>query len=344
MRTTVLAAVLVVLLVPAPVALAQDGSVPPGLGIGIAEVPTGLADDPRAHVYVVDTVDPGATFERRLTVSNGTDEPLPVRLYPTAASVEDGWAVAEGEEPTGAAAWITITPERIEVPAHGRTQVTARFRVPDDAPGGEHYGAIVAERPAVTQDGVAVIHRAAVRVYLAVTGSGGEAPTTDFEIDTLAPGRTDEDVPYVLVGLSNTGGRAIDATGELFLTDGPGGISGGPYPVSTARTIAPGGRGTVAIALDPGIPAGPWTARAEMRSGALERTAEATITFPAEPGTEAEPVDAVPILRDRTFLVPLAGGMLALAIALVAWVWWLVRRRRHEDDDAAATEPSTVDA
>ncbi len=43
-----------------------------GLGIRLVDVPVATADDPRALVYIIDHVAPGALIERRIEVSNRT--------------------------------------------------------------------------------------------------------------------------------------------------------------------------------------------------------------------------------------------------------------------------------
>jgi hypothetical protein len=88
----------------------------------------------------------------------------------------------------------------------------------------------------------------------------------------------------------NVGGRAIDMSGQLVLTDGPGSLSAGPFAAELGTTLAPGATAPVTIVLDGSLPDGPWHAKLDLRSGLLERTAEADLTFP-ERGMAAAPVD-----------------------------------------------------
>jgi hypothetical protein len=116
----------------------------------------------------------------------------------------------------------------------------------------------------------------------------------------------------------NTGGRALDLTGELRLTDGPGGLSGGPFPAELGTTLAPGDSSPVTVVLDEAIRGGPWQAWLALRSGATERAVEASLTLPDAAGTAADPVAAVPILEDPGVIVPVAVGLLALLLLLLA--------------------------
>jgi hypothetical protein len=78
----------------------------------------------------------------------------------------------------------------------------------------------------------------------------------------------------------NTGGRALDMSGTLRISAGPGGLKAGPFPASLGTTLAIGDTEPVTILLDKQLPAGPWKARVDLHSGLVQRHAQATITFP----------------------------------------------------------------
>ena len=174
------AAAAVLLLLPVVPAQAETPP-PPGLGIRLLDAPTERKDDPRARVYVVDRVRPGAVLVRRVEVSNGDAASMQVLVYPAAATVEGGrFQVANRGTPGSVPQWTTVSPTSLHLAPGERAEVTVTIRVARDAAAGEVYGAVVAERPARgAQVGVAL--RTAVRMYLSV-GQGAE-PASDFRVD-----------------------------------------------------------------------------------------------------------------------------------------------------------------
>lgn len=323
-------------LLPLPVRAAPSppagvGQCAPGLGIGLLEVPRATLKDPRARNYVVDAVHPGAAFSRKIQVCNGTSAPLAVQLYPDAATIEGGsFVLAPGHGTSELTTWMTVTPEALTVPSGKAVVATVRFTVPDDATKGERYGGIVADSPAVGSGGVAVGGRVGIRVYLEV--SSGGAPRSDFTVDSLQAVRRSDGTPAVLAQVHNTGARALDMRGSLSLSDGPGGLSAGPFAAQLGTTLGPGDSAPVVVPLDKAIRGGPWHAVISMQSGLLERRAEGDITFPDKPDSASPPVRArsLPLYQDRSVVVPVAivlvGVLLLLLLALFAWQ--LLRKRR----------------
>lgn len=259
------------------------------------------------------------------------DERVDVPLYVGGATIQDGAFLPAGREDKAdpLTSWASVDPQRITVPAGGREMATVRIVVPPDAPNGERYGVVWAELPAGGGE-VEVVNRVGVRIYLSV--GVGEEPASDFELDSLQASRSSSGEPVVSARVTNTGGRALDFGGELLLLEGPGGATAGPFTAERGRTLGVGQATDVTVILDPGLPAGPWLARMTLWSGGLERSAEATIVFPEEAGTASAPVDATPVYQDRGLLLPLATGLVTLALLLVLLVWLLARRRRSEEE------------
>jgi hypothetical protein len=256
---------------------------------------------------------------------------MDVLVYPATATVHDGgFDVAARGAPGAIPSWTEVTPKRVHLDPGGRSVITVTFRVPADAPSGEVYGAVVAERPPPERRGVEVAVRAAVRVYLSV-GEGKEPPS-DFRVDALTAERDRTGRPVVLAAVHNTGGRALDLSGELRLSDGPGSLSAGPFPARVGTTLGIGQSGSVAVPLDRALPAGPWHATLELQSGEVRRRVEGTITFPTRAGTASRPVrpHELPLYQKKTVVVPVAAsllGLLALALLVLALLAWLRRRR-----------------
>lgn len=159
-----------------------------------------------------------------------------------------------------------------------------------------------------------------MRLYVDV-GPGGE-PRSDFEIGELVPSRTPQGKPIVHARVRNTGGRAVDLSGSLSLRDGPGGLNAGPFPVKLGTTIAPGKQGRARIELDQRLPDGPWTVELTIRSGRLERTVEAKLTFPP-PGTVG--AAAEPMWNSW----PLRIGIGTVALAALGVLGYVFRTRRR---------------
>jgi hypothetical protein len=115
-------------------------------------------------------------------------------------------------------------------------------------------------------------------MYLSV-GPGG-APPTNFVIVSLAATRSASGQPLVVARIQNKGRRTIAITGSLTLSDGPGGVRAGPFPVKLGVPLGPGASKSAPVLLDKRLPLGPWRARVQLRARSIQRVAVATITFP----------------------------------------------------------------
>jgi hypothetical protein len=284
--------VFAVLLTAAPVfgAARSAPACPPGIGVGLVEVPRGNKD-PRAQEYVIDHVRPGARFSRRFQVCNGNSEPVTVQLYPGAATPVGGtFRIEAGHAANELTGWIRIEPATLTLAPGERGLARATFTVPAQAEAGERYAALLAELPAKPgTPGIPIASRVGVRVYLDV-GPGGAA-RSDFEVDSLQASRTNDGKGQVTARVHNTGKRALDITGSLSLRDGPGGLTGGPYAARLGTTLAPAETEPVVVPIDTAVADGPWTAQLTLRSGLLERRVQAALTFPDAPGAVGPAVD-----------------------------------------------------
>jgi hypothetical protein len=281
------------------------------IGLRLVDVPVTAGDDPRARLYIVDHLAPGAVIHRRVEVSNTTDSTMHLELYAAAATLESGSFVGSaGHAANELSTWTSIAPGSIEVAAQGKELAMVTIRVPRDAAPGEQYGAVWAEARAAptTAAGVTHVSRVGIRLYLSV-GPGGP-PAADFTIGSLTAQRTADGLPVVVATVQNTGGRALDMNGTLRLSDGPGGLNAGPFPASLGTTLGIGDTARVTIVLDEEVPAGPWVARVVLRSGLLERSAHTTIVFPG--GTPASP--------GHRWVYPTIAVVLLLALGLALWM------------------------
>jgi len=302
---------------------------PGGIGLRLVDTPVAARKDPRARIYIVDHVAPGTVIHRRIEATNTTAATAHIVLYPAAASIVNGaFLGAAGKTPNDLSIWTSVSPGASDVRSGGHVTATVTITVPRDAAPGEQYGVVWAEARSApiagagSRGGVTQVSRVGIRVYLSV-GPGG-SPAADFTIDSLTAKRSPEGRPMVVATVHNAGGRALDMNGSLQLAAGPGGLSAGPFPATLGVTMAIGDTEPVTIVLDKRLPAGPWDARITLHSGSLERSALATVSFPA---TGASPsVNATPTRRGSPY--PVVAGVFVLLLAVGALVV-LVRRRRR---------------
>ena len=280
MRALVLAAVVVTALLAPRAIAATAGEETGGIGLRLLEVPVAAKDDPRARIYIVDHLAPGEVITRQVEVSNSARSPHGVALYVGAATVEDGvFAGAEGSTANDLSRWSSVTPSMIDLDAGETRTAVVTISVPDDAAPGEQFAVVWAEASSDAATGAVIqLSRVGIRLYVSV--GPGAAPAPDFSVESLTPARSASDEPMLTATVRNSGGRALDVEGTLMLSNGPGGLSAGPFHLALNATLAVGDTRDLTIALDVRLPAGPWDATVELRSGVTERRGEARITFP----------------------------------------------------------------
>jgi hypothetical protein len=312
---------------PGPGTTAQDSGAK--IGIKLLEAPVSRRADPRANTYIIDHLPPGAVIRRRVEISNESSVPRHLDVYAAAAAIQDNaFSFAPDRTPDELTTWTSFDETGDDLPPNGTAPVTVTIAVPRDASPGERYGVVWVQAGGSTDPvhNVALVNRVGVRMYLDI-GPGGEPPS-DFQVDKLVPARSRDGRPEVLAQVRNTGGRAVDITGTLTLSDGPGGLRAGPYSAQPGTTLAPGGRALVTVLLDRRLPEGPWSAHLQLKSGLIERDVTATITFPASPGAaSASLTSGLSHWSPRLGLVALA--VFALAGPGVYLRSRLARRRRR---------------
>jgi hypothetical protein len=306
----------------ATAAFAAEG----GIGIRLIDIPESAAADPRARLYVVDHLAPGATISRRVEISNTSATAVDVVTYAAAARIENGSFIgSDAQTANELTRWTTVSPEVSRLAAGEVSTVVVTITVPIDAAPGERFGVVWAEAGSASAlgTGVVVINRVGIRMYISV-GPGGP-PAADFAVTSLRASRSANGAPEVSATVVNTGGRALDIGGSLTLSDGPGGLSAGPFDVTLGVTLAIGSTEEVRIVLDPQVPNGPWTASITLSSGLTERSAVAVIEFPTI--GSADPV-AVEDASHRGLVISIVIGA-AVLVALILLVIFVVKRRER---------------
>lgn len=320
-----------------PVAAAP--SCPPGIGVSL--VPSGSAHDPRDANYIVAEVAPGSGFSRQVRFCNGTSSTVTLATYANAATVRDGSLLPTGTGHVGneLTSWTKVAPTTLHLAPQSAALVDVQVRVPPGASGGERYGVVYGELPARPgASGVRVASRVGMRMYVLVHAPG-QSDRSGFTVDSLQAERRADGIPVVKAQVHNTGARALDITGELRLSDGPGGTSAGPFPAQLGTTLAPGQTEPVTVPLAKDLPDGPWRATITLQSGLLRRAAQATILFPHTAGVAAAPVKAtaVPLTKNRDVVVPIALALLLFGLIALLLLWW--RRRTLTDPTNRVVPP-----
>lgn len=303
-----------------PFARAQQAS--GSIGIALTEAPTNRANDPRAHVYIVDHVAPGTKIARKLRVSNNTNQSQSIETYEAAASIKDGeFRFGEGHARNELTTWTTVDPSNATYAPGESKLVEVTIDVPANASEAEYYGVVWASASSVpASGGITSVNRVGVRIYLSV-GPGGEPPS-DFQVTGIQAQRTSDGHPQVIATVQNTGGRALDLSGKLQLSDGPGGLSAGPFQVKLGTTLGIHQTEPVTVTLNKALPAGPWHARLDLVSGLVTRHAEARITFPKKGGG--------PVVhpQGQTKTDPITIALVVLPVGGLLFLGYRLSRRR----------------
>jgi hypothetical protein len=312
---TVAAAALTTTLAGSAQADQASGPGPARFGIRLVDVPVDEANNPRAYRYIIDHLHPGTTIRRRVQIANLSSSAASITVYPDAAVISGGYFIGDvGQTPSELTTWITMSRHTVTLAPHARAMVTVTIKVPRAASPGNLYGVIWAQETGLgkTGNGINVIevNRIGIRIYLSV-GPGGPPPV-NFDVTSITGTRSARGQPVVQAQVHNTGGQAVDVSGYLKLSDGPGGLSAGPYQESGV-TLAPGQSESIRVFLDKQLPDGPWRALIVLTSGITQRSAEATIDF--SPAGSA----------DRGYLI--MAVILVLLILLAGSGAWLIRRK-----------------
>ncbi|KQU07803.1 hypothetical protein ASG56_03875 [Rhodococcus sp. Leaf7] len=300
--------------IPAVAQPPLDGST--GISIRLLEAPVALEGDPRALSYIVDNLPPGTLIDRKFEVTNDTGAEATVRMYAGAADIAgaDGFVFEDGAAVNELTSWMTVTPSEVVVPSGGSTEGLVSISVPSDATEAERYAVVWAEvNGAPGSGGISTVSRVGIRAYLSV--GAGNGPPEDFSVTTVTAGRSTTGAPEVTIGVDNTGGRALDPSATVTLSGGPGGISAAPA-TGSGGSIAPGTSGTVTVALDAALPAGPWTAGVTVTSGRVSRDGSGQVTFPDSGTADAQQVSASSGGTPVWIWIVVAAVVVALAVAL----------------------------
>ncbi|WP_074713846.1 hypothetical protein [Arthrobacter alpinus] len=299
------------------------------VGVRLVDIPADTADDPRAHQYIVDSLMPGTTIQRRIEISNTTTESVKVSTYAAAASIEKGSFVGARERTANElSTWTTLSDGVLDLPGQATAEDTVTIAVPKDAAPGETYAIVWAEVSTSGGSGVKLVNRVGIRIYLDVRGDN--PAVSSFTVDSMTAERGAEGNPVVRAQVHNTGGRALDLKGTLGLTAVKGALAAGPYEAKLGTTVAPGKSETVTIEPDDDLADGPWTAVLELQSGLLKESSQAEITFPSQPGiAPAAPAHETGDGSNWPMIVIILGSSAALLLLAAGIIIFLLAKKRR---------------
>jgi hypothetical protein len=251
------------------------------IGIRLVAPAPGAGDDPLGRSYIVARLAPGTSIRRSVEISNSTRSNAKVAVYPAAAGLSRGrFGFAPGKSRNELSRWTSVSRPVLRLPAGEKASETLTITVPKNASSGERYAVVWAQvsAPAPATGGVTLVNRVGVRIYLSI-GPGG-APPASFAIGRVTATRAANGDLLVVAPIHNGGGRTLDIGGTLSLSNGPGGLRAGPFPVRLGTVLAPHTTEPGIVRLDRRLPLGPWRAQIQLASGQVLRSAVATITFP----------------------------------------------------------------
>jgi len=252
-----------------------------GIGVRLIADATSSSAEPLGLTYIVERLTPGSRMTRQVEISNTTDATADIVVFTAAASIVKGkFSFAPGRTGDTLSSWTSVEQSNLHLAPGATALDTVTIKVPKRASSGERYAVVWAEvsAPSPARSGVRLVSRVGVRMYVSV-GSGG-LPATEFTVGPPVASRLPNGDPAVLAKIRNVGQVSLDITGELTLSDGPGGLSAGPFLVTLGTLLPPGHSAIERIELDGQLPRGPWRADLTLSSSGTQRSSVATITFP----------------------------------------------------------------
>jgi hypothetical protein len=270
--------VLAGIVIPASSPLAAPLKPSGSIGIRLIDLPGPAPSNPLAHTYITDRVSPGTSISRQVEISNTTHATTNVAVYTAAATLRRGkFGFADSRTKDELSGWTSVSRPALSMGAGTKTLETLTITVPKLASPGERYAVTWAEVSAPAQDGLKLVDRVGIRIYLSI-GPGG-APAPRFVIGRIAARRSSTGQPLVVATVRNSGTNTIAISGALTLTNGPGGVRAGPFRATLGAALSPGESRPITIRLASQLPRGTWRAHLQLGSGLTQHAAFATLRF-----------------------------------------------------------------
>lgn len=280
----------------ASVALQGDATPAPGASSGeqpiFGFVPVGETGERRIVIELA----PGDSQTLSVGVANAGEMPVALRTYATnAITITNGGFGAgdEGDDPTGAAAWLDYPAATVEVAPNQVQHRDITITVPPDAIPGEHQAALIVQNvdpiPIPGNEMFNQVVRKAMSVTVTVPGPvtpGFSLGEPFIERDTFAIS--------LVVPIQNTGNVRVAPSGELVVTSDDGDeVTRSSIELGT---IYAGHETVIYIPIPDQFPPGDYLVSLDVtdaETGASDGIASAPISIAPPATPEAEPAFTV---------------------------------------------------
>lgn len=280
------------------------------------------------------SLEPGASLDDGIIVSNYTQGPLTFRVYAADGFMTDAGELdllPAGEESSALGAWVSFAGEEVTVDGGDSVVVPFTLTVPADATPGDYAAGVVSSLLVENAEGVSVDRRLGSRMHLRVAGDlvpavvlDDVSVTYDGTLNPFAAG--DATVTFTV---TNDGNTRL-AAGQAVRVAGPWGAGAQSSPRVELPELLPGTSVTRTVTVDGVWPLG--------RVSAEVRVTAEVVTAIGATDAEAVPVVAPATASASTLAVPWTA--LALLVLLVAAVvlWRRAARRRRVRDERKVAE------
>ncbi len=309
------AAILSALLLAAPAALAEGGSIG-----GRPALPR--KGDPRSESIFIHTINRGQTIPEAVVVANNSDKTQEVDVYAVDAIPSNTGAFTckqRAETSTGAGQWIKISKQTVTLKPDQSQIVDFAITAPSNADVGEHNACVVLEQAnnnGEVSGNLTIRTRSAIRVALTIPGKLRREVAIDSFTVTQTPIQQNFDII-----LKNAGNVSADTNVKIKLASLFGGTiytNEGQYPVLAGQRLE------LSFGNDKLPFFGGWYKATASASYNKEAGTWAT-SNPAQLAT----VNADPVV---VFIMPqpIALIMMIAILVIVVWlVWYFATRGRR---------------
>ncbi|MFF2622542.1 DUF916 domain-containing protein [Oerskovia jenensis] len=278
-------------------------------------------------------LEPGASLDDGIIVSNYTQGPLTFRVYAADGFMTEAGELdllPAGEESSALGAWVSFAGEEVTVEGGDSVVVPFTLTVPADATPGDYAAGVVSSLLVENAEGVSVDRRLGSRMHLRVAGDlvpavvlDDVSVTYDGTLNPFAAG--DATVTFTV---TNDGNTRL-APGQSVRVAGPWGVGAQSAPRVELPELLPGTSVTRTVTVDGVWPLGRLSASVAVSAEVVTAIGAADAQAPAvAPATATASTLAVP------------WAALALVVLLVAAVvlWRRAARRRRASDERKVAE------